>query len=57
MDEHPSQRPKHQKQQRLNFLKGALKVPADFDRMGEDEIKSLFEVEPPQSPSLPPDKH
>jgi hypothetical protein len=48
---------KHQKQQRLNFLKGAFKVHADFDRMGEEKIKRLFEGEPPQSPSLPPEKH
>lgn len=27
---------------RLGFLQGVFKVPADFDRMGEEEIESLF---------------
>ncbi|HEY4116104.1 MAG TPA: type II toxin-antitoxin system prevent-host-death family antitoxin [Rhizomicrobium sp.] len=34
------------KARRLGFLKGSLKVPADFDRMGEAEIERLFAVEP-----------
>lgn len=28
---------------RLGFLKGQFKVPDDFDRMGEDEIRAMFE--------------
>lgn len=28
---------------RIGFLKGAIKVPADFDTMGADEIAGLFE--------------
>ena len=31
--------------QRLGFLKGEISVPDDFDRMGQDEIASLFGVE------------
>jgi prevent-host-death family protein len=27
---------------RLGFLKGEFKVPPDFDRMGEEEIASIF---------------
>lgn len=27
---------------RFGFLRGQLKVPADFDRMGEGEIEKLF---------------
>ncbi len=27
---------------RLGFLTGDIEVPDDFDRMGEDEIESLF---------------
>lgn len=30
--------------QRLAFLQGAFSVPDDFDRMGEDEIATLFGV-------------
>ena len=29
--------------QRVGFLKGQIAAPADFDRMGEDEIAYLFE--------------
>ena len=29
--------------QRLGFLASEIKMPADFDRMGEDEIAALFE--------------
>jgi prevent-host-death family protein len=31
---------------RLGFLVGEVTVPDDFDRMGEDEIASMFEGEP-----------
>lgn len=27
---------------RLGFMSGQFRVPADFDRMGEDEIGALF---------------
>ena len=30
--------------QRVGFLKDQVKVPADFDRMGEKEIMDMFEV-------------
>jgi prevent-host-death family protein len=30
--------------QRLGFLKGQIKVPDDFDTMGQDEIEHLFGV-------------
>ena len=30
------------KRKRLGFLAGEIKVPADFDRMGEREIAALF---------------
>lgn len=30
-------------QRRTGFLKGQVDAPDDFDRMGEDEILSLFE--------------
>jgi prevent-host-death family protein len=30
------------KMRRLGFLKGAIKVPDDFDRMGQTEIEQLF---------------
>ncbi|HEY2322443.1 MAG TPA: type II toxin-antitoxin system prevent-host-death family antitoxin [Thermoanaerobaculia bacterium] len=29
---------------RLGFLKGEIKVPDDFDRMGEQEIAALFGI-------------
>lgn len=28
---------------RIGFMKGQMKVPADFDTMGSDEISDLFE--------------
>lgn len=28
---------------RLGFLQGEIRVPDDFDRMGEDEVATLFE--------------
>ena len=30
------------KPKRLGFLQGVFKVPDDFDRMGEEEIASVF---------------
>lgn len=33
------------KPRRLGFLAGQLTIPADFDRIGEEEIASLFEGE------------
>jgi prevent-host-death family protein len=30
--------------QRLGFLNGEIKVPDDFDRMGEKEIAALFGI-------------
>lgn len=57
MDDHASKLPKHQERQRLGFLKGDLKIPADFDRMGEEQIRDLFErksSEPPSSPEGKP---
>ena len=30
-------------QQRVGFLKGQIKVPDDFDRMGEAEMVNVFE--------------
>jgi prevent-host-death family protein len=32
--------------QRIGFLKGQIKVTADFDRIGETEIQDLFEEKP-----------
>lgn len=32
------------KPKRLGFLKGEIKVPNDFDRMGEREIAALFGI-------------
>lgn len=31
---------------RLGFLEGQIVVPDDFDRMGESEIRRMFEDEP-----------
>lgn len=56
MDDQPAELPEHQKQQRLGFLRGALKVPADFDRMGEEDVNALFEGETPQPPAPPQEK-
>jgi len=30
--------------QRLDFLKGEIEVPRDFNRMGENEIAALFGI-------------
>jgi prevent-host-death family protein len=32
-----------QKPKRIGFMKGQIKVPDDFDTMGADEIRRLFE--------------
>lgn len=32
------------KPKRLGFLEGEIRVPADFDRMGEREIAALFSI-------------
>jgi prevent-host-death family protein len=32
------------KMKRLGFLKGEMRVPDGFDRMGEGEIESMFEA-------------
>ena len=32
---------------RLGFLAGAFTVPDDFDRMGADEIRAMFEGQAP----------
>jgi len=29
---------------RIGFMRGQISVPADFDRMGEDEILAMFEM-------------
>lgn len=34
--------PKKKRMQRIGFMKGQLKVPRDFDRMGSAEIEELF---------------
>ena len=36
--------PQNVKQKRIGFLKGQISVPADFDRMGENEIVGSFEA-------------
>ena len=36
---HSEQKP----QQRVGFLKGQIKVPDDFDRLGQEEIAQMFE--------------
>lgn len=38
----PLDAPAGKARKRIGFLKGAIKVPADFDRMGEEEIERLF---------------
>lgn len=35
--------PEPKKMKRLGFLKGEMRVPDDFDRMGEGVIESIFE--------------
>ena len=34
--------PESSQQRRIGFLAGQLKIPDDFDRMGEDDIVTLF---------------
>ena len=36
--------PQNTVQKRVGFLKGQIEVPADFDRMGQDEITAIFEA-------------
>ncbi|NML88169.1 type II toxin-antitoxin system Phd/YefM family antitoxin [Sphingobium sp. TB-6] len=38
----PLNAPDSGKAKRLGFMAGQLRVPADFDRMGEQEIEVLF---------------
>jgi prevent-host-death family protein len=38
----PLSAPEVGKAKRLGFMAGQLRVPADFDRMGEKEIEALF---------------
>lgn len=38
----PLSAPDEGKIKRVGFLAGQIKVPDDFDRMGSDEIESLF---------------
>lgn len=38
----PLSAPDAGKAQRLGFMAGQLRVPADFDRMGQEEIEALF---------------
>jgi prevent-host-death family protein len=34
------------RQRRTGFLKGQIKVPDDFDRMGSNEIEEMFDLHP-----------
>ena len=38
----PLDAPEGGEAKRLGFLAGQFRVPADFDRMGEEEIEALF---------------
>jgi prevent-host-death family protein len=38
----PLDAPEPGRERRLGFLSGEIKVPDDFDRMGQDEIERLF---------------
>jgi prevent-host-death family protein len=38
----PLETPEAAETKRVGFLKGQFRLPADFDRMGEDEIENLF---------------
>jgi prevent-host-death family protein len=42
----PMDAPKGGKARRLGFMAGQLRVPDDFDRMGEKEIEALFGGKP-----------
>lgn len=35
--------PAKEQRQRIGFLKGRIKVPADFDEMGREQIIGMFE--------------
>lgn len=39
----PITAPKETQKRRLGFLAGQIRVPEDFDRMGQDEVISLFD--------------
>jgi len=39
----PVDSPVENQKKRLGFMKGQITVPEDFDRMGADEIRHLFE--------------
>lgn len=39
----PITTPEEQQQRRLGFLTGKIRVPEDFDRMGQEDIISLFD--------------
>ncbi len=41
----PLDPPAEKQIRRIGFMKGEIKVPDDFDRMHEDEIRKLFEGE------------
>ncbi len=41
----PLDAPAEKSVKRLGFLEGQFSVPDDFDRMGEEDIRSLFEGE------------
>jgi len=34
--------PEPKNQRRLGFMRGQLKVPDDFDRMGQEQIEEMF---------------
>ena len=36
--------PNNNNKKRIGFLKGEIKIPEDFDQMGQKEIKKIFEV-------------
>ena len=38
----PLDAPPARKPQRLGFMKGQIKVPDDFDTMGQEEIEKMF---------------
>jgi antitoxin (DNA-binding transcriptional repressor) of toxin-antitoxin stability system len=42
----PLDAPPSRKMRRLGFMAGRIKVPDDFDRMGEEEIARLFGAGP-----------
>lgn len=35
--------PAPENRHRIGFMRGAIRVPDDFDRMGQEDIQSLFE--------------